>query len=145
MNGTQGEVEGVVKTAQRTSTSVQAALLGSELFYKSSGGTYTSFYQSLLFSVFGTTFPNLQTEHQLSEGKSRIRVADALLQSNLGRQSLLTQAYNTVLNRDPTQPEIVLYLSQMKHENVQLRSIVVTLLASSEFYVDATEGTSSSS
>jgi hypothetical protein len=42
-----------------------------------------------------------------------------------------------VLNRDPTQPEIVLYLKQMKNENVLLRAIVVTLLASSEFYVDA--------
>ncbi len=134
-----------VKTARVTSTSVQAAVLGSQTFYNFSGGTYTSFYQSLLFSVFGTTFPNLQTEHQLSEGKSRIRVADALLQSNLGRQSLLTQAFDTVLDRDPTQPEVVLYLSQMKHENVQLRSIVVTLLASSEFFVKSTEGTSSSS
>ncbi len=52
-----------------------------------------------------------------------------LLQSNLGRQSLLTQAYNTILQRDPTQPEIVLYLTQMKNENVLLRAISVTLLA----------------
>ena len=143
--GTPKELVAAVKTAQVTSTSIQAAVLGSQTFYNFSGGTYTSFYQSLLTSVFGTTFPNLQTEHQLSEGKSRIRVANALLQSNLGRQSLLTQAFNFVLNRDPTQPEIVLYLSQMKHENVQLRSIAVTLLASSEFFVDATETSSPSS
>ena len=138
--GTPSELVAAVKTARATNTSVQAAVLGSQTFYNFSGGTYTSFYQSLLISVFGTTFPNLQTEHQLSEGKSRIRVANALLQSNLGRQSLLTQAFNAVLKRDPTQPEVVLYLSQMKHENVQLRSIVVTLLGSSEFFVDATEG-----
>ena len=36
----------------------------------------------------------------------------------------------------------MLYLSQMKHENVLLRSIVVTLLASSEFFVRATSPTS---
>ena len=137
--GTPKELVAAVKTAQVTSTSVQAAVLGSQTFYNFSGGTYTSFYQSLLTAVFGTTFPNLQTEHQLSEGKSRIRVANSLLQSNLGRQSLLTMAYNTVLNRDPTQPEIRLYLAQMKHQNVLLRSIMVTLLASSEFFVDATE------
>jgi trimeric autotransporter adhesin len=141
ITGTQGEVVGVVKTAQRTSTSVQAALLGSKLFYQASGGTYTTYFQSLLTAVFGTTFPDRHIENLLSEGVSRIKVANEVLQSNLGRQSLLTYAYSEVLNRDPTQPEIVLYLKQMKNENVLLRSIVVTLLGSSEFYVKATSGT----
>ena len=63
----------------------------------------------------------------MSEGVPRIQVANELLQSDLGRQSLLTFAYDMVLGRDPTEPEIVLYLSQMKHENVQLRAIVVTV------------------
>ncbi len=141
ITGTQGEVVGVVKTAQRTSTSVQAALLGSKLFYEAAGATYTTYFQSLLTAVFGTTFPDRHIENLLSEGVSRISVANDVLQSNLGRQSLLTFAYNEVLNRDPTQPEIVLYLKQMKNENVLLRSIVVTLLGSSEFYVRATSGT----
>ncbi len=141
INGTAGEVEGVVKTAQRTSTSTAAALLGSKLFYEAAGGTYTTYFQGLLTAVFGTTFPDRHIENLLSEGVSRIRVANEVLQSNLGRQSLLTYAYSEVLNRDPTQPEIVLYLKQMKNENVLLRSIVVTLLGSSEFYVKATSGT----
>ena len=124
---------------------MQAALLGSLEFYKASGGTYTTYFQSLMFAVFGTTFPDRHIEGLLSEGVSRVRVANELLQSNLGRQSLLTAAYNTVLQRDPTQPEIVLYLKQMKNENVLLREIEVTLLASSEFFVKATTVTSSSS
>ena len=96
------------------------------------------------FSVFGTTFPNIPIERQLSAGVPRVLVAHSLLQSNLGRQSLLTSAYNKILQRDPTQPEIVLYLAQMKHENVFLRSIEVTLLGSSEFFVRATSPTPSS-
>ena len=141
-NGTPGLVKGVIQTARATNTSVQAAILGSKLFYQAAGGTYTTYFQGLLISVFGTTFPDVRIERQLSAGVPRVRVANSLLQSNLGRQSLLTAAYNTVLQRDPTQPEIVLYLSQMKHENVLLRSIEVTLLASSEFFVRATSPTS---
>jgi autotransporter-associated beta strand protein len=136
--GTPAELAAAVKTAHDTSTSVQAAVLGSHTFFEESGATQTLYFQSLLTAVFGTTFPDPHIEGLLSEGVPRLRVANALLQSDLGRQSLLTQAYNTVLQRDPTQPEIVLYLSQMKHENVLLRSIVVTLLASNEFYVKAT-------
>ena len=142
MNGTPGEVKAVIQTARATNTSVQAALLGSRLFYNAAGGTYTTYFQGLLISVFGTTFPDVPIERQLSAGVPRVQVAHRLLQSNLGRQSLLTSAYNKVLQRDPTQPEIVLYLSQMKHENVLLRSIEVTLLASSEFFVRATSATS---
>jgi Bacterial Ig-like domain (group 3) len=145
VNGTPAEVAAAIRTAKFTSTSVQAAVLGSKEFYEAAGGTYTTFFQGLLFSVFGTTFPDRHIEGLLSEGVSRIKVANDVLQSDLGRQSLLTMAYNTVLNRDPTQPEIALYLSQMKHENVLLRSIEVQLLASSEFFVDATSPTSSSS
>lgn len=89
-------------------------------------------------AVLGETFPDPHLENLLSEGVPRIQVANELLQSDLGRQSLLTFAYDMVLGRDPTEPEIVLYLSQMKHENVQLRAIVVQLLASNEFYVKAT-------
>jgi Bacterial Ig-like domain (group 3)/Domain of unknown function (DUF4214) len=137
-NGTPAELAAAVKAAHETNTSVQAAVLGSQAFYKASGGTYTAYFQSLMYSVFGNTFPNPHIEHQLSAGVPRIRVANGLLQSNLGRQSLLTFVYNTVLNRDPTQPEVKLYLSQMKYDNVLLRSIVVTLLASNEFYVKAT-------
>jgi hypothetical protein len=47
------------------------------------------------------------------------------------------------LQRDPTMPEIALYLKQMKNENVLLRAISVTLLGSSEFFVRATSPTSS--
>jgi autotransporter-associated beta strand protein len=137
-NGTPVEVKQVVRTANATNTSVQAAILGSRLFYNQSGGTYTTYFQGLLTAVFGTTFPDVQIERMLSAGVPRILVAHRLLQSDLGRQSVLTFAYNAVLKRDPTQPEVALYLSQMKHENVLLRSIVVTLLASSEFYVRAT-------
>lgn len=142
-DGTPGEVAAVVKTARATNTSVQAAVLGSKLFYQASGGTYTTFFQSLNFAVYGTTFPNRHIEGLLSSGVSRIQVAHDVLQSNLGRQSLLTQAYNTILQRDPTQPEIALYLKQMKNENVLLRAISVTLLGSSEFFVRATSPTSS--
>jgi trimeric autotransporter adhesin len=137
-NGTPAELIAAVKTAHDTSTSVQAAVLGSHTFFEASGATYTLYFQSLMSAVFGTTFPDRHIEGLLSEGVPRIRVANQLLQSNLGRQSLLTEAYNVVLQRDPTQPEIMLYLSQMKNENVLLRSIVVTLLASSEFFVKAT-------
>jgi trimeric autotransporter adhesin len=141
-DGTPGEIASVVRTARATSTSVQAAILGSQAFYQASGGTSTSFYQGLLFSVFGTTFPDIHIERQLSAGVPRVLVAHGLLQSTLGRQSLLIFAYEGVLQRDPTQPEIKLYLSLMKHENVFLRSIVVTLLGSSEFFVRATSPTS---
>ncbi len=142
-SGTPAEVAAVVKTAKATNTSVQAAVLGSKLFYQASGGTYTTFFQGLNFAVYGTTFPNRHIEGLLSEGVSRIQVAHDVLQSNLGRQSLLTQAYNTILQRDPTMPEIALYLKQMKNENVLLRAISVTLLGSSEFFVRATSPTSS--
>ncbi|HEV3311911.1 MAG TPA: DUF4214 domain-containing protein, partial [Chloroflexota bacterium] len=142
MNGTPGEVNAVIKTARATNTSVQAAILGSKLFYQAAGGTYTTYFQGLLISVFGTTFPDIPIERQLSAGVPRVLVAHRLLQSNLGRQSLLTFIFNKILQRDPTQPEVVLYLSQMKHENVFLRSIAVTLLASSEFFVRATSPTS---
>jgi hypothetical protein len=141
MNGTPGQVAAVIQTARATNTSVEAAILGSKLFYQASGGTYTSYFQGLLTSVFGTTFPSIHIERQLSAGVPRVQVAHGLLQSNLGRQSLLTFGYNLVLQRDPTQPEIALYLSQMKHENVLLRSIEVTLLASDEFYFRATGST----
>jgi autotransporter-associated beta strand protein len=137
-DGTPGQVKAVIHTARATNTSAQAAVLGSKLFYNASGGTYTTYFQGLLTAVFGTTFPDIHIERQLSAGVPRIQVAHGLLQSDLGRQSLLIEAYNFVLNRNPTQPEINLYLSQMKHENVFLRSIVVTLLASNEFFVDAT-------
>jgi autotransporter-associated beta strand protein len=141
-DGTPGQVKAVVHTARATSTSAQAAVLGSKLFYNASGGTYTTYFQGLLTAVFGTTFPDIHIERQLSAGVPRIQVAHGLLQSNLGRQSLLIEAYNFVLQRNPTQPEINLYLSQMKHENVFLRSIVVTLLASNEFFVIATNPSS---
>jgi hypothetical protein len=141
MNGTPGQVAAVLQTARATNTSVQAAILGSRLFYNASGGTYTTYFQGLLTAVFGTTFPDIRIERMLSAGVPRVLVAHRLLQSNLGRQSLLTFIYNKILQRDPTQPEIVLYLSQMKNENVFLRSIAVTLLASNEFFVRATTPT----
>jgi hypothetical protein len=140
-DGTPSELAAVVHTAHATSTSVQAAVLASQSFVNTTGGGYTAYYQGLLTAVFGTTFPNPHIERQLSAGVPRIRVANGLLQSNLGRQAILTEAYNFVLQRDPTQPEITLYLSQMKHENVLLRAIVVQLLASSEFFVKATTPT----
>ena len=46
-NGTPGEVAAVVRTAQATNTSVQAAILGSQLFFEASGGTYTTYFQGL--------------------------------------------------------------------------------------------------
>ena len=79
-DGTPAEVEAVVKTARATSTSVEAAVLGSQLFYEASGGTYTTFFQGLNFAVYGTTFPNRHIEGLLSEGVSRIRVAHDVLQ-----------------------------------------------------------------
>ena len=96
-----------------------------------------------MFAVFGTTFPAPFIERQLSDGVSPIKVAEELLQSNLGKQSLLTASYNTVLQRDPTQPEIVLYVTQMNDDGVLLRQIVATLLASAEFYTKATTPTTS--
>jgi trimeric autotransporter adhesin len=143
-DGTPAEVAAVVRIARRTNTSVQAAILGSNAFYKAAGGTNTFFFQGLLISVYGTTFPDIPIEHMLSAGVPRVLVANRLLQANLGRQSLLTFVYNSILQRDPTQPEIALYLSQMKNENVFLRTIAVTLLGSNEFFVRATSPISSS-
>ena len=57
--GTPAQVYGAVKTAQLTHTSVQAAILGSHNFFEASGGTFTSYFQSLMFAIFGTTFPVL--------------------------------------------------------------------------------------
>ena len=133
-----------MKTAQRTSTSVQAAVLGSNDLLQSERWDLHELFPGAHVRRFrGRRSPIPIIESLFSEGVSRIQVANELLQSNLGRQSLLTCAYNMVLQRDPTQPEIVLYLSQMKNENVLLRQIVVTLLASSEFYVKATTPTAS--
>ncbi len=137
-SGTPGQVYGAVKTAQLTNTSVQAAILGSHNFFEASGGTFTSYFQSLMTAVFGTTFPVPFIERQLSDGVSPIKVAEELLQSNLGKQTQLITSYNTVLQRDPTQPEVVLYVTQMNDDSVLLRQIVVTLLASPEFFTKAT-------
>ena len=83
---------------------MQAAILGSHLFFEASGGTYTTYFQGLMFAVFGTTFPDPYIERQLSDGVSPIKVAEELLHSNLGKQSLLTASYNTVLNATRPNP-----------------------------------------
>ena len=72
-------------------------------------------------AVFGFTFPAPFIERQLSDGVSPILVAEELLQSNRGKTVLLTFVYNTVQNRDPTQPEVVLYVGQMNNDDVLLR------------------------
>ena len=143
ISGTPGEVVGAVKTAQVTHTSVDAALLGSKLFVKSLQGTGLTYYQGLMTAVFGFTFPAPFIERQLSDGVSPILVAEELLQSNRGKTVLLTNTYNTVQDRDPTQPEVVLYVGQMNNDDVLLRQIVVTLLASKEFFTKATSSQSS--
>ena len=137
-DGTPAQVYATVKKAQSTHTSVQAVILGSPAFIKASGGTYTTYYQGLMTAIFGTTFPQPFFEHQLSDGVSPVTVAEELLESNLGKTQLLTASYNTVLQRAPTQPEIVLYVAQMNDDGILLRQIVVTLLASAEFYTKST-------
>ncbi len=142
-SGTPGEVVGAVKTAQATGTSVDAALLGSKKFAQLARENGQTYYQALMTAVFGFTFPAPFIERQLSDGVSPIKVAEELLQSNRGKTVLLTFVYNTVQNRDPTQPEVVLYVGQMNNDDVLLRQIVVTLLASKEFFTKATSSPSS--
>jgi autotransporter-associated beta strand protein len=135
--GTEAQVRAVLAEAAATHTSVRAAILGSREFYAQSGGTAKGFLSAAETAVLGITVDQPVLKAQLASGASRTAIANELLESNLGKQVLLVSSYQTVLQSAPTNQQIVAYVGLM-NDGIYLRTIVASLLASSEFYNNAT-------
>ena len=137
VQATSKQVQKTLKEAHRSGTSVQAVILGSQAFFEQSGGTLLGFLSSLETAVLGAPTQEFGLSFQLQKGVSRTKVANELLTSNVGKLSLVPSIFVSVLNRAPTRAELGNFVSLMSQGN-HLRQLVASLLASDEFFKDAT-------
>ena len=141
--GTSEQIRSVLASAEATHTIVRAAILGSSEFYQKSGGTLAGYQATLETAVLGTTIDQPVLKAQLASGVSRTVVAEEVLQSDNGKQSLLVAAYQGVMGSAPSGHQITTYVGLM-NDGVYLRTIVASLLASTEYYNSATASISNS-
>jgi trimeric autotransporter adhesin len=144
LDGTPAQVAYAVNEAARTHTSVQAVVLGSHAFIMQSGGTLGDFLSALQTAVLGYVQYQPVLAEQLARGVSPVKVAEEVLQSNIGKSALLKSSFENVLARDPTTAENVAYV-QLMDQGILLRQIIASLLAGAEFFKNSTSTTSTSS
>ncbi len=142
-DGTSEQIRSVLASADATHTSVRAAILGSSEFYQKSGGTLGGDQAALETAVLGSTIDPPVLKAQLASGVSRTVVAEDVLLSDNGKQSLLVSAYQTVMGNAPSGQQITTYVEFM-NDGVYLRTIIASLLASAEYYNSASASISGS-
>jgi hypothetical protein len=143
-DGTAEEVHGVLAQAAATHTSLRAAILGSSEFYAQSGRTLSGYQAALETDVLGTTVDQPVLKAQLASGVSRTVVAEEVLESEQGKQSLLVASDDMVLDGTPGDQQIATDVALM-NDGVYLRNIIASQLAGSEFFGIATASIASSS
>jgi trimeric autotransporter adhesin len=131
------EVHQTLAEAQRTHTSVLAVILGSELFYEESGGGLFNYLGALEQAVLGTQIAQPALQAKLEQGVSRTKVANDLIQSNVGQLSIVPGNFVAALGRAPTRAELGNITSLMSRGTF-LRNIIASILASDEFYKQST-------
>ena len=109
----------ILKEAQRTHTSVLAAILGSQRFYEQSGGSLEGYLAALETAVLGTH--DRRSSVSDSNCKRAFRAPKSPTNSstsNLGKLSLVSPSFVAVLNRAPTRAELGNFVSLMSRGNL---------------------------
>ena len=131
------EVRETLALAQYTNTSVLAVILGSEPFYEESGGGLFNYLGALEQAVLGTQIAQPSLQYKLEQGVSRTKVANDLIQSNVGQLSVSSGNFIAAVGREPTRAELGEIVNLTSRGNF-LRNIIASILASDAFYKQST-------
>jgi hypothetical protein len=143
--GTPGTVPAYIGTghaAASTHTSQNAVLLGSGTFFYNNGGTLPTYLAAVETSAIGFAIEQPHIQNQLEKGVLPAKVAEEIIQNKLGWQQLINTNYGNVLGTQPTPGELNFLVHKLS-QGVYVRQVVIPLIASKEFYKNATAPASS--
>jgi hypothetical protein len=133
---------GTTKAAAVTHTSHTAVILGSRNFFNISGGTLPTYLAGVETAAIGFAVAQPEIQNQLQKGVLPAKVAEEIIQNKLGWQQLINTNYENVLGSVPTPGELNFLVHKLS-KGIFLRQILVRLVASNQFFKNATTSTSS--
>ena len=122
---------------KRQALNITAAVLGSGMYFRSQGGgTISGFLSALGSSVLGTSLPSGAEAYftqELRKGVSTLTIAQQLLGSTIGEQSVVESIYNRFLGRSADSTGQAFYTSLIAN-GATPGQVSVDVLASPEYY-----------
>ena len=112
-------------------------LLGSRDFFNISGGTLPTYLAGVETAAIGFAIEQPHIQDQLEKGVLPTKVAEEIVQNKLAWQQLINTNYENVLGSVPTPGELSFLVHQLSR-GIFLRQILIPLIASDQFFKNAT-------
>lgn len=129
------------RTGKRSMEDLVAILVGSNEFYRISGGTPDGFVNRVYFDILGRQpdAAGLAYYKNVAANRGRGSVARILLASNEALRKEVSYKYDNFLSRAPSASELAYWVAQ-RRDGRRFEVLDVTLVASGEYYAANSAG-----
>jgi hypothetical protein len=140
-DGTASEVSNGVALALSSGRGLKAVILSSPQFLKTeTDGTLSGYLSALSSAVIGTPFSSqvrTYLTNEIANGTPLIQVAEQVLLSQPAKDAVVQAAFQSTLGRAPTSSELTADTGN-PGQGIDLAQLKIDLLASDEFFTNAT-------